>query len=226
MRSAGHALIFFLCAQAHAKSPDQKADEAMQLDTVEGANRSLAILKSFDDYPALWRKARACAWLAEEFIDKKTRAQLAEKGIEYGERAIALEPDGVEGHYYLAENRWLAAETRRLGLYAAMPRVRNEALAAVEADEKFDHAGPLRLLGAVYALAPGWPASIGDPEKAIEYLDRALAIDFDYPETWLRYAQAQKALGVSFTTASNKVRDAASTPEYAHRLLRWKREAP
>jgi tetratricopeptide (TPR) repeat protein len=226
MRSASHALILLLCVSAQAKKPIEVADDAMQLDSVEGANQSLTALQPFEDFPALWRKARACAWLAEEFTDTKSRDQMAAKGIEYARRAIALEPDRVEGHYYLAENTRLQASAKGIAAYPMIPRARDQAALAAKADEKFDHAGPLRLLGRIYAEAPGWPASLGDPTAAVQYLQRALQLDPSYPENHLRMAKALKAQGKSFAQESRKLRAAPSKPEYAHRLMRWKSEAP
>ena len=198
----------------------------MQLDTVDGANRSLAILQPFGDYEALWRRARACAWLAEDYADNKTRGQLAERGMEYAKRAVAREPNRIEGHYYLAQNALLSGSTKSWSWLTMIPQVRDEALAAAKIDEKYDHAGPLRLLGVLYATIPGWPASVGDPTLAIQYLQRALQIDPDYPENHLRMAQALKADEQQYSQESLKVQSAPSKPEYAHRLVRWQREAP
>jgi hypothetical protein len=213
------------------------ADEEMSKDSVIGAENSLVALEKAigphaltvigKDYDALWRAARACAWVAEDLTDNKTRDQFAYHGVDYAKAAIALEPKRVEGHYYLGINTGLSASTRGLTAYPMVPRVRDEALAAAKADEKFDHAGPLRLLGGVYAKAPGWPASIGDPDKGVQYMEKAVKLAPEYPENHLLYGDALLAAEKSVDAAREykQVMEAPNQPEYGHRLLRWKRDA-
>jgi hypothetical protein len=179
------------------------------------------------DYDALWRGARACAWLADEFTDKHERERFASHGIKYSKAAVTLEPKRVEGHYYLGINTGLAATTKTIGAYNLVPQVRDAAQAAVKIDEKFDHGGPLRLLGSVYAKAPPWPASIGDVDEGLKYLTRAVALGRDYPHNHLLYGQAlaEDDRAVQAARELKCVLDAGPVPEWAHRLERWKREA-
>ncbi len=213
------------------------ADAEMRKDTIEGAENSLIALEKAigehavtvigRDYDALWRAARACAWLAEEFTDKKTRDQFAYHGVQYAKAATLLEPRRVEGHYYLGINTRLSATTRSFTAYNMVPQVRDEAKAAARADEMFDHAGPLRLLGGVFTKAPPWPASIGDNEEGQKYLARAVKLAPDYPENHLLYGDALAA-DDKYQEAAHEykqVLDAPEAPEYKHRLERWKREA-
>jgi tetratricopeptide (TPR) repeat protein len=215
----------------------QYADEEMKKDSVVGAENSLVALEKAigehavtvigRDYDALWRAARACAWLAEDFTDKKTRDQFAYHGVQYAKAATALEPRRVEGHYYLGINTGLSATTKTFTAYNMVPVVRDEAKAAAKADENFDHAGPLRLLGGVYSKAPSWPASIGDNSEGQKYLSRAVKVAPEYPENHLLYGDALAAdeqLNEALREYKQVV-DAPSRPEYAHRLERWKRDA-
>jgi tetratricopeptide (TPR) repeat protein len=214
----------------------QIADDEMKKDSVVGAENSLvAVEKALGeakvvtrgDYDALWRAARACAWLAEDFGDKMTREQFAYHGIGYAKAAVALEPHRVEGHYYLGINIGLSATTKTIGAYNMVPQVRDEAKAAVKYDETFDHAGPLRLLGSVYAKAPPWPASIGDTDEAKKYLSRAVKLAPGYPENHLLYGDALDADG-NAQEALRQYKQVVESPcdaGYAHRLQRWRRSA-
>jgi tetratricopeptide (TPR) repeat protein len=47
---------------------------------------------------------------------------------------------------------------------------------AEKIEAKYDDAGPLRFLGKVYLTAPAWPVSVGNPDKAIEMLERAVKL--------------------------------------------------
>jgi hypothetical protein len=214
------------------------ADEQMKHDSVEGAENSLVALEKAigphavtvigRDYDALWRAARACAWVAEEVTDKKTRDQFAYHGVQYAKAATALEPRRVEGHYYLGINTGLSATTKTISAYTMVPQIRDEAKAAQKADAGFDHAGPLRLLGGVYSKAPGWPASIGDNDEGLKYLSQAVKAAPDYPENHLLYGDALAREDDKLNEAAHEykqVLDAPEVPEYKHRLERWKRDA-
>jgi hypothetical protein len=215
------------------------ADEEMKKDTVVAAENSLvAVEKAIGehaltviarDYDALWRAARACAWLAEEFTDKKLREQFAYHGTEYAKAATALQPKRVEGQYYLGINVGLSATTKLnpFSARALVTQVRDAAVAAVKLDEHFDHGGPLRLLGSVYAKAPPWPSSIGDNDEGKKYLSRAAQLAPDYPENHLLYGDALADDNKLKEAAQEykQVIDAPTRTEYSHRLERWKRDA-
>ena len=175
----------------------------------------------------LWRGARACAWLTEEFGDKQRRASFAQKGVDYSRRAVEIDPKRVEAYYYLGINLGQSATTKTVGAYSMVPKVVKAGEAAMKLDERFDHAGPARLIGTVYAKAPPWPASIGDIDEGIKYLARAVELAPDYPQNHLHYGDA--------LTVDNKldeaereyklVLDAQVPAEWTHRAERWKRDA-
>jgi hypothetical protein len=179
------------------------------------------------DYEALWRGARACAWLADDLSDKHERERFAHHGIGYAKAAAALEPKRVEGNYYLGINIGLWATTMTIGAYNLVPKIRDAALAAASADRNYDHGGPLRLLGSVYAKAPPWPASIGDLEDGLKYLGQAVELGRDYPHNHLLYGQALAA-DDQLEKAAAQLRcvvDAAPVAAWSHRLDRWRKEA-
>lgn len=144
-------------------------------------------------YAAAWQAARSCFWLADaaEGDEKKDRrAWFADRGAKYAERAIAINDKGVEGQYYRGLDLGYLARTRTVGALELVKDIHKAALAAVAADEKYDHAGPLRLLGGVLISAPGWPTSVGDPDDGAEQLAKAVALDPGYPLNQLYYGEA------------------------------------
>ena len=182
----------------------------------------------------LWRTSLVAFLLADTAgPERKRRAYFADLGERQARAAIALAPTRVEGHYYLAINMGYTAQSksfiRRLGALDLVPEIQKEGKIALMIDPRFDHAGPHRLLGALYLRAPGWPASIGDPEEALMHLMSAVEIDPSYPENHLYLAEA--------LLANNRVADAAREvdkvltlePEaqttWAQRLPRWQMEA-
>ncbi len=98
-------------------------------------------------------------------------------------------------------------------------------LTAQKLDERYDHAGPLRLLGAVYVKAPE-VGSIGDPDKGVKLLERAVSLFSDYPpnhfflgEGYFKQEEFDKA-AKEFKT----VLDAGSLPDYSDRDAKWFKE--
>jgi tetratricopeptide (TPR) repeat protein len=182
----------------------------------------------------LWRTSLVAFLLADASgAERKRRAYFADLGERQARAAIALAPNRVEGHYYLAVNMGYTAQSksfiRRLGALDLVPEIEKEGKIALMLDPRFDHAGPHRLLGALYLRAPGWPASIGDPEEALMHLMKAVEIDSNYPENHLYYAEALVANN-RLDEAEREVNkvlmlDAEAQKTWAQRLPRWQIEA-
>jgi tetratricopeptide (TPR) repeat protein len=66
---------------------------------------------------------------------------------------------------------------------------------AAAIDPKIDHAGPYRLLGSLYGQAPDPPISLGDEEKGLDYLRKAVKLAPDEPENHFRLAELLAAMG-------------------------------
>lgn len=173
-------------------------------------------------YDLQWRMARAYAALSEP--DGDGRATTVPAGQQAAKRAIELAGDRVEGHYYLAQLNGFAALLQKGETRPMVQGFVTEAEAAIKADEKFDFGGPLRILGVLYARAPKEPVSVGDPEKAVGYMKRAVAAAADYPpnqfflaEAYVadeRYGEAESAL----STARKLLAD----PKWEARRASWR----
>jgi tetratricopeptide (TPR) repeat protein len=180
------------------------------------------------NFEAQWKAARMAVDLADEYYDDKTkRAHFSGRGIEYAKAAIDLEPKRVEGHYYSGENLGLSATTKVVGAKFMVPSVRDAAKKAMQLDSCYDHGGPPRLLGSLYAEAPPWPASIGDPDKGVDLLQQALKCDPGYALNNLLLANAL-CKAEKYDEAKQQyqiVFDAQPKPEYQHSLPTWKARA-
>src|SRR5207244_2041361 len=141
-------------------------------------------------YETKWRAAMICAELADEDTEhrsKSNREHWAKQGIEHAERAIKLQPESIEGHYYRAINIGRVLECT-FPVPSTIADLRDEAERCCRIDEHFENAGAHRLLGEFYSHAPSIPPyDFGDMEKAEKHLARALEIDPSWPENWLGY---------------------------------------
>jgi tetratricopeptide (TPR) repeat protein len=141
----------------------------------------------------LWKAARAYGWLAQVGGEPVTREADAARGIQLARRALTESPYLAEAHYYLAVNLGLFSELRRAMNH--LPEMAEAAEQAAELDPQIDHAGPYRLLGSLYGFAPEPPISLGDAEKGLDYLRKAVQTAPDNPENHFRLAELLAAMG-------------------------------
>jgi tetratricopeptide (TPR) repeat protein len=227
-------LAFFTVATfAAANEPPRDAARKLfetQPRNLESVRKAAAALTQIaqanpKDYDDQWHAARAWCWLADYGADDKEKAAAANQAIEYAERAIAINERRVEGHYFRGRSIGMLADIER-GL-KALGRLKEMARSlerAIQLDEKYDEAGPRRLLGLLLLQAPGWPISIGDHKKAEHHIRRAVELAPDYPENQTALAQlllAQKDKDGA-RAAMKKALDAPPWPTKLDEDAGWK----
>ena len=143
----------------------------------------LALIKALRDprsrdaarrFDVRWRLARVFFRLAHLQRTESKIVSFALYGQTHARQAMGIRPKRVEPHYYLALNLAKVAEAKRqLALITSLVKVAEKAEAI---DPTIDHGGPLVILGKVYLEAPAWPVSVGNIEKAVSYLERAVQV--------------------------------------------------
>jgi hypothetical protein len=154
---------------------------------------ALTVLRGTQD-PAVLRTSlgsRLCLHLAEREANQEKREKLAAEGVGFAEAALA-QGGGDDGavHYYLAANLGLAVREHITLAMENLGRLENEMKRALALSPDIDDGGPLRILGALYLKAPAWPNGIGDIDKALELLEKAVKEHPGHPLNHLFYAQA------------------------------------
>ena len=154
---------------------------------------ALNVLRDTQD-PAVLRTAlgsRLCLHLAERELNLEKREKFATEGVDFAETALAQGGGGDgEVHYYLAANLGLAVREHITLAMENLGRLESEMKQALTLSPDMDDGGPLRLLGALYLKAPPWPSGIGDLDKALELLEKAVKEHPGHPINRLFYAQA------------------------------------
>jgi tetratricopeptide (TPR) repeat protein len=141
-------------------------------------------------YVALWRGARACAWLAEHVEGKAKREEHALKGIAIGREAIKKDSARVESYYYLAMCYAQLADARRSASRDLLREMRDRMEFACALDEKFDFCGPHRFLGTLMAETHEYTLyGIGTIGDALKHLKKAIQLCPDYGDNHLAYAK-------------------------------------
>lgn len=139
--------------------------------------------------PALgWRWARALHWLGR-YGEASQRAEVSGRCLERLRPKLGTSTSALD-LYHLALCAGARAEAAPLEGLAQVKLMLTLGERALAQDPNIEHAGPERLLGALYLYAPAWPTSVGDLDQALEFLARAAARDPSWPENHLLHAEA------------------------------------
>jgi tetratricopeptide (TPR) repeat protein len=138
-----------------------------------------------DALATLLEKDNKCDWayglLSEiyywrgETAPAKEKLGLYQQGVEYGEEAVSLNEDALEGNFWLGVNYGCFGQEKGvLKSLSLIKPIQKCAEKVLELDESYFYGGPWRVLGRIYNKVPGWPVSIGDNRKALECFEAAL----------------------------------------------------
>ncbi|HYY58286.1 MAG TPA: TRAP transporter TatT component family protein [Pyrinomonadaceae bacterium] len=140
-----------------------------------------------NNYDVSWRIARLDYYLGAHSKERAEREKAFEEGIEAGKTAIRLQDNKPEGHFWLGANYGGSAQASVLGGLAAIDDIREQMEAVLRTDETYQSGSAYMVLGQV-ELEAG--RMLGDPEKAVEYLEKGLKLGPNNPLLRLRLAQA------------------------------------
>lgn len=179
-------LVLLLLAGGFVLSGEPDGDQEARTSTEQVFRRMRAEYVRHPTNPEVaWKFGRACFDWAEFAKDKDARAGIAEQGIGACRRAVTLRDDLAAAHQFLALNLGQLARTKLLGALDLVEEMERELKRAIELDPSFGYGAPDRSLGLLYLRAPGWPLSIGNREKALFHLEKAVQISPEYPENRL-----------------------------------------
>lgn len=167
--------------------PRTPASVAHSLETAEGS------ISPNNDYDALWRGIRACAWLTQNHPDRAEREKFGEKGIRMGKKAINIEKLTVrpEPWYYLALCMGAYFDVKGTPDVSSVREMRDHAKMAAALDETFDHCGPHRFLGKLITETADTPGYAQAPfQTGLDHLRTAVQLCPDFPENHLFLAEA------------------------------------
>jgi tetratricopeptide (TPR) repeat protein len=151
-------LVFYICGlAAQAPSPDALyADRANLASARRAADLwQQALASDPRNFDAAWKLARADYWLGGHAEEAQRRA-FYETGIDAARKAVAVQPNRPEGHFWLAANMGALAESfgLRQGLKYRKP-IREELETVLRIDPAFQEGSADRALGRWYFKVPG-----------------------------------------------------------------------
>ena len=201
---------FAACAPHSEAESEKRAETVSTADLIKQADElyrqredltklraGIAVLKraraaDTENFEINWRLAQADYFLGKHSTDAKESDKAFTDGINYARIAARAAPDKPHGHFWLgaclggeAEKSPFTKGITAMGeIRAAMQKV-IEIEPAYEGASAFDALAQLELKGGFAG---------GKPEKALEYLEKGLAVDKTNPYANLHLAEAYLAL--------------------------------
>jgi tetratricopeptide (TPR) repeat protein len=223
-------LAGFAVLLATAQAPDPDA-LYRQRDNPASATQAAEIWASRlaanpNEFESAWKLARARYWLGTNGLPPPQRKAALESGIESARKAIALQANRPEGHFWVAANMGALAES--YGLRQGVKyrgAIRDELETTLKIDPAFLQGSADRAIGRWYYKVPGLFG--GNKKKSEEHLRKALAYNPNSVITRLflaetliesdRPAEARKELEAALA--------APEDPEWAPEDRRFKEQA-
>jgi len=194
-RVAFVALIVLSTAAVRAQEaadPDRLYADREKLSSALDASSiwEARLAKNPRDFESAWKLARNCYWLGGHVPEGERRKQF-ERGMDAAMKAIELQPNRPEGHFWLAADMGAMAEGfgLRSGIKYRGP-IKTELETVLMIDAGFQQGSADRALGRWYLRVPRLFG--GSKDKSVEHLKKSLtyapestATHFFLAETYL-----------------------------------------
>jgi len=180
-------------------NPFQEADNLFTFGEDAGRDKqSLGIIEgalagNAKDYQWLWRAARVYYYVGDG-VAKSEKLPFFEKGMNAGERAIAEQPNAVEGHFWLAANYGGYSEQK--GVFKALTmvkKIRAEMETVLRLNDRYQDGGAYLALGEMDRQLPRIIG--GNMTRAIQRLEQGVSVAPNNLEMKLALGQAYQEKG-------------------------------
>jgi tetratricopeptide (TPR) repeat protein len=152
-----------------------------------------ALTKDPGNFEAAWKLSKFNYYLATHTDDSKERDDAFKAGIDAGKTAVQLQNEKPDGHFWLGANYGGAAEHSTIQGLATVSEIRNEMQTVLHLDEGYQNGSAYMVLGLVDLNAPSVVG--GDPNKAVEEMEKALRFGEPNAFLHLHLAEAYKKVG-------------------------------
>jgi tetratricopeptide (TPR) repeat protein len=180
-------------------NPYQEADNLFTLgDDVARDKQAMGVIErgvaaNGADYQWLWRAARVYYFVGDKAA-KSEKVSYFEKGINAGQRAVAAEPNAVEGHFWLGVNYGGLSDQK--GVFKALTtigKIRSEMETVLKLNDRYQDGGAYLALGEMDRQLPRIIG--GNMNRAIQRLEQGVSVAPHNLEMKLALGQAYEEKG-------------------------------
>ncbi len=212
------SLLVAAVAQTKPANPFQEADHLLTVgESLERDKQSLAAIERAltadgNNYQWLWRAARAYYYVGDGSA-KNEKNSYFQKGIAFGQRAVAALPNAVEGHFWLAAN--YGGYSEQVGALKALQtvkKIRAEMETVLRLNDRYNDGGAYLALGEMDRQLPRIVG--GNLKRAITRLEQGIKIAPQNLEMKIALAEAYKEDGRK-EDARRQLQEVANQPTVA-----------
>lgn len=169
-----------------------------EMKDVETAKKALALyqkalLAAENKYESYWKIARIDYYIGSNTEKKKQKKIIFSQGIYNANRAIDIEPEKPDGHFWLGVNYGVFGSAKgvlkSLSLVKPIKKAMNK---VIELNREYEDGGPDRVLGRLYFRLPGIAG--GNKKKSLEHLLKSKEIGPNDVKTRVYLADTYLAL--------------------------------
>ncbi len=160
------------------------------------AVKSLAAVRNADarNYEVEWKFAKYNYFLGKQTKDEKEKEKAFEDGVQAGRIASRIEPNKPDGYFWYAANLGEQAKISPVTVgVKSVDDIKEAMNKVIEIQPDYQSASAYDALAQVELNTAGMMG--GKPEKAIEYLEKALTINKENTYVYLHLAEAYLAVG-------------------------------
>ncbi len=179
--------LIFCAASAMAQGSAEKIQGAIELYETrhidkENLRKSYEILSDIvkdepDNLRANYELAKVCYLSGDNAEKKEDKLYFYEQGMKYGKKAINLDKNCAQAHFWYMVNLGRSGQTKGvLNSLGLVPEIKKEIDIVLKLDPK--HTGAMDAGAMLYYELPGLMG--GNLNRSIEYLNRAIATDSNY----------------------------------------------
>jgi tetratricopeptide (TPR) repeat protein len=149
----------------------QRADLSKAKEGLTKLEQALAAKE--DAYSVYWRMSRLCYWIGDHTSGNDAKKPIFSNGIEYAKKAIGVDPNKPDGHFWLGVNYGVYGEAKgKLKSLSLVKPIKEEMRRVIEMNPAYDNGGADRVLGRVYHELPGIAG--GSEKKSLEHLLKSI----------------------------------------------------
>jgi tetratricopeptide (TPR) repeat protein len=175
-----------------------QADELyIDMQDLETANKVLELYRKAlgtaeDKYESYWKISRIQYYIGAHTAEKKDKKVIFSQGVYHAKKAVALQPEKPDGHYWLGVNNGKYGETRGVMKSLSLVKpIKQSMFKIIEVDRGYEDGGADRVLGRVFFKVPGIAG--GSKDKSLEHLEKSKELGPEDPLTRVYLAETYLA---------------------------------